>query len=424
MISEEYRALNRELHSRGHYGRGGYRWASKAIELLEEHDCKTVLDYGCGQSSLAKALPFPIAEYDPAIAGKEADPEPADLVICTDVFEHIEREHLDAVLKHLHSKTRRVAFLAIATRPAVKHLADGRNAHLIVEPADWWRDRLEPLFEIREWQVRPGEVAIVAVPILSLGEIKTKGVVGNDARFENTKRNVDVVSKRIIPTFNIHDKVAVLACYGPSLAETWPTIAEERKAGVVASVSGAHDFLTGKGLIPDFHVECDPRPHKSAMVTPDKRVQYLLASCCDPDWVARLAQDQDVTLWHMINGEPDWRIDDLEPGAWFLSGGGSVGLRAIGLFYALGYRTFRIHGMDCSFAAGEQHAGPHSGKTLASIRVRCGDCWFDTSRVLVSYARQFFKTIACLPDATFDLHGDGLLQAMCRQATTEKSDAN
>jgi len=35
-----------------------------------------------------------------------------------------------------------MAFLVIATRPAAKKLADGRNAHLIVEPASWWLPRL------------------------------------------------------------------------------------------------------------------------------------------------------------------------------------------------------------------------------------------------------------------------------------------
>ncbi|UCF67363.1 MAG: hypothetical protein JSV80_16585 [Acidobacteriota bacterium] len=34
------------------------------------------------------------------------------------------------------------------TRPAIHRLPDGRNAHLIVESADWWRAQLERRFEL------------------------------------------------------------------------------------------------------------------------------------------------------------------------------------------------------------------------------------------------------------------------------------
>lgn len=424
MISEEYRELNRELHSRGNYGRGGHRWAGEVERIKEQYGCATVLDYGAGQGTLAAALPFPIAEYDPAIEGKEGDPEPVDLVVCTDVLEHIEPEHLDTVLKHLHSKAKKAALIAIATRPAVKCLADGRNAHLIIESAEWWRERLEPFFVFSEWRVEPGQAVGIGEPIIEIGELKIKGALSDDTRFENTKRNIAAVHARVRPKLP-HNRVAVLACYGPSLAETWANVQMERPAGTLVTVSGAHDFLIRRGIVPDSHIECDPRPHKAAMVTPSMRVKYLLASCCDAEWVAGLVgNNHNVVLWHMINGTPDWRIDDIEPGSYYVSGGGSVGLRAVTLLYALGYRRFIIHGMDCSFINNEQHAAEHTGKKQKQIRVRCGERWFDTSPVLVSYARQFFETLKFLTDATFDLHGDGLLQAMCRAAVEQQANGS
>jgi hypothetical protein len=36
----------------------------------------------------------------------------------------------------------------VHTAPAVKHLPDGRNAHLIIEPIEWWKRVLSQYFEI------------------------------------------------------------------------------------------------------------------------------------------------------------------------------------------------------------------------------------------------------------------------------------
>jgi hypothetical protein len=71
---------------------------------------------------------------------------PADVVVCNDVLEHVEPEHLDEVLKHMASLAKKAIVLTVATVPAVKTLADGRNAHLIVENARWWYTKLEPYF--------------------------------------------------------------------------------------------------------------------------------------------------------------------------------------------------------------------------------------------------------------------------------------
>lgn len=147
LISPEYLELQKELHARPNgYGGGGYKHSVQVASLAAHHQCRTVLDYGCGRGTLAQTLRnagegLEVHEYDPAICGKE-HAQPADLVVCTDVLEHIEPEKLDAVLAHLFALTRRVAYLVIATRPANKTLADGRNAHLIIEGMGWWHERL------------------------------------------------------------------------------------------------------------------------------------------------------------------------------------------------------------------------------------------------------------------------------------------
>jgi hypothetical protein len=64
------------------------------------------------------------------------------------VLEHIEPDYLDAVLNDLQRITARIGFFTIATGPAIKTLADGRNAHLIQKPPSWWLPRLCQRFEI------------------------------------------------------------------------------------------------------------------------------------------------------------------------------------------------------------------------------------------------------------------------------------
>ena len=57
--------------------------------------------------------------------------------------------------------TKKVAFLVIACRPANRHLDDGRNAHLIVEPPDWWLKKIGGTFEIFSQHVKPDNLMIL-----------------------------------------------------------------------------------------------------------------------------------------------------------------------------------------------------------------------------------------------------------------------
>jgi hypothetical protein len=65
-----------------------------------------------------------------------------DCVVSADVFEHIEPTHLDQTLALIGQKMLRVGWFRIACYPAKKILPDGRNAHLIVEQPEWWREKL------------------------------------------------------------------------------------------------------------------------------------------------------------------------------------------------------------------------------------------------------------------------------------------
>lgn len=146
LISEEYRALQRQFHvDRPDYGTSGQLYTAPVRAVAYQYRCKTVLDYGCGKSTLGTYVyhDFDFREYDPAIPGKDSPPEPADLVVCTDVLEHIEPDYLDDVIEELWLLKKKVCFVAVHTGPAIKVLPDGRNAHLIQRPLMWWLNQFD-----------------------------------------------------------------------------------------------------------------------------------------------------------------------------------------------------------------------------------------------------------------------------------------
>jgi hypothetical protein len=166
LISEQYRAENARQHfqSQG-YGEKGYKHMEDVLHVLRRDKCESALDYGCGKATLSKharrICEVPIANYDPAIPEYAADPEPADLLICTDVLEHIEPLNLEDVLLHMRSKCNKAFYFQIATRPAQRVLSDGRNAHLLVKPPYFWLDTLRRHFDITEFRALPGHAVVV-----------------------------------------------------------------------------------------------------------------------------------------------------------------------------------------------------------------------------------------------------------------------
>ena len=97
-------------------------------------------------------------EYDPAVESKRGLPDPQDIVVCTDVLEHIEPELLDNVLGHMRDCMLKCGYFVISTIAAVSILGDGRNAHLIIEDKDWWKAKLEEYFSVESMAWTRNEV--------------------------------------------------------------------------------------------------------------------------------------------------------------------------------------------------------------------------------------------------------------------------
>lgn len=164
LFSPEYAALQSKFHlDRPDYGVSGSNYADQIRQMAERLQTRSLLDYGCGKCTLQKALPFPIQNYDPFIPEHAKRPTPADLVVCTDVMEHVEEQFVDGVLEDIASLAKQAVFFQIATGPAKKTLPDGRNAHITLHDLDWWLNMLMTHFSIKSiMDLGGGFVAIVS----------------------------------------------------------------------------------------------------------------------------------------------------------------------------------------------------------------------------------------------------------------------
>lgn len=160
VISDNQRKLNSALHQTDkNYGNrsdaaGTASSLPIALTRMHEHGaCNSVLDYGTGKGKLVERLQeelpkaIDIKGYDPSIPKYSEKPvKPVDILTCLDVLEHIEMSSIDAVLRDIHYLTKGFCYLVIDLQPAVKKLADGRNAHILLAPPEWWIGRISQLF--------------------------------------------------------------------------------------------------------------------------------------------------------------------------------------------------------------------------------------------------------------------------------------
>ncbi len=161
LITEEYRQMQATLHENPNYGVASVQYAPTVADILKQIGPTELLDYGAGKGRLGETLqtlmlnPPQIRHYEPSRPEWSATPQPAPFVTCIDVLEHIEPELLDNVLDDLQRVTLDRGFFTVHTGPAIKILPDGRNAHLIQEPASWWLPKFMSRFELKVFQSMP-----------------------------------------------------------------------------------------------------------------------------------------------------------------------------------------------------------------------------------------------------------------------------
>jgi len=150
-------SLNKQLHStRADFGSSLTFTHKVLISAIERyHQLKqitSVLDYGTGKglfpAALRDALPaLNVACFDPSVDSFSHLPHGQfDLVTSLDVLEHIDHNLINGTLDTMFKKTAKLCYLQIDLQPAVKRLADGRNAHVLLAPPSWWIGKVSEFF--------------------------------------------------------------------------------------------------------------------------------------------------------------------------------------------------------------------------------------------------------------------------------------
>jgi len=206
----------------------------------------------------------------------------------------------------------------------------------------------------------------------------------------------------------------LLVASAPSVKGQLELIKKMKAAGSpIVAIKGAHDWLIENGVTPDYALAIDPQEHRIAFYKPQPSVHYMIASQCHPAMFDNLDGYQ-VTLWH-----PYVKKGQDRPKKSMLIGGGTTsGLRAISLFYVLGYRQFELFGFD-SCNDGEllrvNGDGLKDGDKLIEVKIDPDGETFDCNMSMALQAEHFQTYYDYLPDATFNGHGRGLIQAIIKK---------
>ena len=206
----------------------------------------------------------------------------------------------------------------------------------------------------------------------------------------------------------------LLVASAPSVKGQLELIKKMKAAGSpIVAIKGAHDWLIENGVTPDYALAIDPQEHRIAFYKPQPSVHYMIASQCHPAMFDNLDGYQ-VTLWHLYVKKGQ----DRPKNCMLIGGGTTSGLRAISLFYVLGYRQFELFGFD-SCNDGEvlrvNGEGLKDGDKLIEVKIDPQGETFYCNTAMALQAEHFQTYYDYLPDATFNGHGRGLIQAIIKK---------
>lgn len=141
----------RDMAARGasFFGLSVLQHESSIRSFAEALQAKTLLDFGCGRGDAYLAPYFMhrrlgvddagLTLYDPAFPGRDVVPQGQfDLVICSDVVEHVPAIEVDEFVTALFKHARAGVWASVCCRPAKKAFEDGMNMHVTIKPYRWW----------------------------------------------------------------------------------------------------------------------------------------------------------------------------------------------------------------------------------------------------------------------------------------------
>lgn len=224
-------------------------------------------------------------------------------------------------------------------------------------------------------------------------------------------RNILDARKRNLPELlpiPSHQRKWCVCGGGPSLKSELGRIRKGKKKGeIIVSVNGTHDYLLEHGIKPDAFVMADAKQiHTKFLTNPQKGIVYYIGSHCHPD-VFEALKGFDVRLWHALE------YKENEYAAIQIGGGCTVGLRALNIGYALGFRNFHLFGFDgCVKESHHVYSAPEHDQTITRKVYFDSDSYVMTDWMIAQ--AQDFKEFLSMFGKGFrvTVHSPGIIQAM------------
>jgi len=151
-LINQYKILHNEKDNYGSAASSFKYYFKDILELIRSNDLKKILDFGCGKGVLVKKLNSQNVNcigYDPAVENFKSFPsdiDDFDLVVSTDVFEHLNENCMTEEFDLIKSCNPKFLYFNIATNTAVNKLPNGINCHTIVKKHSWWEEKITTEF--------------------------------------------------------------------------------------------------------------------------------------------------------------------------------------------------------------------------------------------------------------------------------------
>lgn len=201
-------------------------------------------------------------------------------------------------------------------------------------------------------------------------------------------RNLEYCKSLDIPEIQLmmpNKKTLAIVGSGPSLKETWKLIPPDAE---IMALNGAYKFLRKQGLVPAYFAMLDARNVNTNFLEDlHQDTTYLIASQCQQAIFDTLSPFM-VGMFHL--GTPTTK--KIFPNAeCYVGGGGTIGLTAISLAVALGYRSVILYGLDSSFEGEQRHVQfQPQNANQPTIEVWVEDRKYVTTHAMAAQAQDFF----------------------------------
>ena len=222
------------------------------------------------------------------------------------------------------------------------------------------------------------------------------------------------------PRLALDGKRVAVCGYGSSIKDEIETI-RNGNYDCIITTSGAHGLLLEAGIVPNYHVEIDWKPHKSEFTKnahPD--VEYLVSATCHPSTIDNVRGGKCKLIFVEHGPEINYPDESMT-----LPPGYDAGQTCIIVAKILGYRELDLFGFDYSFSlTGHRHAGPHGGRIHHMFEAKVENKRFLTSKTMFTGLLVMEHFLKQNPDLNIQIYSDALLlnflEGRVRQLAKEK----